>query len=302
MNKLTIFTPTFNRANNLPTLYKVLLNQTSQNFLWLIIDDGSTDETKILVESWIKDQKLNIEYIYKENGGKHTAIEVANNLCKTDYIVIIDSDDILTNNAVETFYEMYQNVDNDELLIGILFPRVYMTEELVRNDFPKTGEKKFLYEINNYNYRGGEVNHFLKTNIIKKFGFPHFSGEKFVRESVWTDNFFYDHKFWIYSKAINLLEYTEDGYTKQGFNLLYKNPYGFLCALKSNAYYAIKARFSLKEKVIATAKYYGWAKAMRLNKKKIEGYKISFFYRFSGRILSLATRRVYKKRIKECQR
>ena len=76
LSLITLFTPTYNRANLLCRLYQSLLLQTNQNFEWLIIDDGSTDSTRELVESYVKEAKIRINYFYKENGGKHTAINL----------------------------------------------------------------------------------------------------------------------------------------------------------------------------------------------------------------------------------
>ena len=100
--KLTIFTPTYNRKNELRDVYKSLLEQTNKEFNWLIIDDGSTDNTEDLVNEWIKNNKINIAYYKKENGGKHTAYNYALDKCDTDYMfVALDSDNTMTKKAVE---------------------------------------------------------------------------------------------------------------------------------------------------------------------------------------------------------
>ncbi len=76
--QLTIFTPAYNRAHTLPRTLDSLKRQQNKNFIWLIIDDGSTDNTKELVDKWLKDDYgFEIVYIYKENGGMHTAHNVA---------------------------------------------------------------------------------------------------------------------------------------------------------------------------------------------------------------------------------
>ena len=106
MNKLlTYFTPTYNREKLLSGLYNNLLKQTNKEFVWLIIDDGSKDNTKTLVESWINENKLDIKYHYKENGGKHTAMDLAHQLCETKYICDIDSDDYLDENSTQVILD-----------------------------------------------------------------------------------------------------------------------------------------------------------------------------------------------------
>ncbi len=109
--KFTVFTPTYNRASTLPRVYNSLLNQTLKDFVWLIIDDGSTDNTRELVKRWIDEKNLLIEYHYKENGGKHSAMRLAWNLAKTKYLIGIDSDDELTYDAVETFNHEWGKIE-----------------------------------------------------------------------------------------------------------------------------------------------------------------------------------------------
>ena len=110
---ITVLTPTYNRAKTLPRVYKSLLAQTVKNFVWLIIDDGSTDNTKELVEKWIAENKLSIEYHYKENGGKHTAMKMAYELTQTKYLLAIDSDDELTADAVNVFLNEWKEIEKD---------------------------------------------------------------------------------------------------------------------------------------------------------------------------------------------
>lgn len=107
---LTIFTPTFNRAHTLPRLYESLLNQTDYNFEWLIVDDGSSDDTSNLIETF-KDEKFPIRYIYQNNGGKHIASNVGLKAAKGDIFVVLDSDDWFYPNAVQVFNEKFKNND-----------------------------------------------------------------------------------------------------------------------------------------------------------------------------------------------
>ena len=110
---ITVFTPTYNRAKTLSRVYESLLNQTNKDFVWLIIDDGSTDNTKELVAKWIEENKLSIKYHYKENGGKHTAMKMAYELTQTKYLLAIDSDDELTADAVNVFLNEWKEIEKD---------------------------------------------------------------------------------------------------------------------------------------------------------------------------------------------
>ncbi|MBB3185990.1 glycosyltransferase family A protein [Microbacter margulisiae] len=107
----TIFTPTFNRITTLPRLYESIKAQTYKNFSWLIIDDGSTDNTQELVQKWIEENVISIQYIYKENGGKHTALQLALECIESKYIEMIDSDDMFTSTAMETFEMAWKNIE-----------------------------------------------------------------------------------------------------------------------------------------------------------------------------------------------
>ena len=113
--EITVFTPTYNRSNTLERVYKSLLAQTNQYFVWLIIDDGSTDNTKELVDKWIAEDNLKIEYHYKVNGGKHTAMRQAYQLTKTKYLLAIDSDDELSQDAVEVFLNEWKEIEKSGL-------------------------------------------------------------------------------------------------------------------------------------------------------------------------------------------
>ena len=136
MAKITVFTPTYNRAYCLNKCYESLKRQTNKDFEWLIIDDGSTDNTKYLVEDWIKEKKdFNIRYVYKENGGMHTAYNLAYEKIDTELSMNVDSDDFLTDTAIEdilTFWNSNKSgavggiyaLDqyNDGKIVGCAFP------------------------------------------------------------------------------------------------------------------------------------------------------------------------------------
>lgn len=119
---LTLFTPTYNRVGLLPRLYESLKAQTNRDFIWLIIDDGSTDATQELVDKWISQGDIEIEYHWKQNGGKHTAMNLAYKICKTKYILGIDSDNSLTMNCVATFIDAWREINNSSM--GDVFAEV----------------------------------------------------------------------------------------------------------------------------------------------------------------------------------
>ena len=108
MSKLTVFTPAYNRAHLLPRLYQSLCDQTNSNFNWLIIDDGSIDETKLVVDGWIKEGRIAIQYIYQENQGMHGAHNTAYKNITTELNTCIDSDDYMPINAVDLILKKWE--------------------------------------------------------------------------------------------------------------------------------------------------------------------------------------------------
>ena len=140
---LTILTPTYNRGKYLEDIFKVLQQQTNQNFEWLIVDDGSTDNTKEIVESFIESNKLRIRYFCKENGGKHTAVNYGLKYISTKLTVILDSDDTFTNDAVEVIEKTYNENKNEENICGFTFLRQRKNGDLFGKAFPREGRYNF---------------------------------------------------------------------------------------------------------------------------------------------------------------
>jgi len=128
MNTFVIFTPTYNRAETLGRTYKSLCKQTYKDFWWLIVDDGSSDNTKEIVSQWTDENKIKIKYIYKENGGKHTAFLTAKPLLSGKYYICIDSDDELTPNALEVFCKTWETIENEGKANEIALVKAQTTE------------------------------------------------------------------------------------------------------------------------------------------------------------------------------
>ena len=137
MELLTIYTPTYNRITLLERLYNSLLDQTCKDFIWMIVDDGSNDNTKEIVEKWLKNENgFKIEYFYKENGGVHTARDFAYTHCKTDLLVSIDSDDWLVNNAVEIIIDFWKENGKKEYA-GVFGKCMLSNGDNIGTDFPE---------------------------------------------------------------------------------------------------------------------------------------------------------------------
>lgn len=231
MNELlTIFTPTYNRSYVLKNLYNSLLNQNNYNFIWLIVDDGSTDDTRLLVENWIKEDLINIRYIYQLNQGKHIAHNTGISNCNTELFFCVDSDDYLLNNAVESILEEYKNIKNLKNISGILTIRINRLTKLPIGKTYLPNNIKYaslgdLYE--KYKFKG-DTSLVFKTSILKQYLFPKIDGEKFIGEEYLYCQLDKYYKLLISDKEYYVCEYLDDGYTKNIFKTIYNNPKGYM--------------------------------------------------------------------------
>ena len=289
---LTYFTPTYNRAELLVKLYESLLKQTNKDFIWLIVDDGSTDNTKNIVDTWVKSAKINIKYILKENGGKNTAIDLANKICETEFICCVDSDDFLVEEATEVLYSYFPKItENGEDIVGLVGRRAHFDLKPFSENWATENDVIYFHElVEKYGYKEDTVLVF-KTNIVKKYSFPKISNEKFITESVFYNQFMFKYKLMMMTENIYLSEYQDIGYTSQGMNLFFKNPNGFLYSLWQNAYFYILYSHSIKRKISSIANYYAWECVLKTSKME-NPYHISWIYRFLGKIFSI---KFYKK-------
>lgn len=294
MIKITYFTPTYNRKGLLINLYESLKNQTRKDFVWLIIDDGSSDNTDKVVEEWVKENIIDIKYIYKQNGGKNTALDMAHKICETEYIMCIDSDDRLVKNCTESLYKYFDNVSEDDNLVGVVGRLSNYDGSPFNESWGKDVEKICFYDIpRKYGY-SQDMTLVFKTKIIKNYKFPKFEDERFVTESVLYNQFLHDYNLLMIPEALAMAEYQADGYTSQGLNLFYKNPNGYLYALKQNAYFSIRDKESIKTIIIKCASFHAWKKALGLKEKYKNHNKIGFFYNFLGWVFKYKFIKNYK--------
>lgn len=296
MIKITIFTPTYNRKHLLPNLFESLKKQTNKDFVWLVIDDGSSDGTSELFGEWKKQAVgFQIDYVQKKNGGKHTAIEKANEICGTDYIVCVDSDDYLTENAVEQMYKEIDIIDKMDDVCGVVTRRAKPNGEPFSINWVPNEMSLYFYELSKKYGYSTDTSLLFKTTIVNKFHFPIFKDERFVTESVYYNQFLYDYKMYASNNLYYLAEYMPDGYTAQGLNLFFKNPEGYLYALKQNAYFCIKYKTAnFKRKMVLVANFYAWKNVLGLKEKFPNDYKLPFFYKVLGKVLSFIPAKNYK--------
>lgn len=233
---ITIITPTYNRKYILENAYNSLKSQTSFEFEWIIVDDGSTDNTSELVKDWIQNcNYFHISYYKRKNGGKHRAINFGVSKSNAEYVLILDSDDYLVPNAIELIHSWLESIQEDNSIVGVAGLRGWKKNNtsignIVEND-------NFIDATNierkKYNLLGDKAEVY-STNILKKYPFPEYDGENFIRESsVWDRIALDGYKLRWYNKIIYMCEYLEDGLTRNVDNYIYaKNYKGFLYCTK----------------------------------------------------------------------
>lgn len=248
---LTIFTPTYNRGYILERLYKSLINQTNKNFEWVIVDDGSIDNTKKLVEKWINNKQIKIKYFYQENSGKSSAHNLGVMKAEGDFFTCVDSDDFLTEEAVDIILKYKEKIIIDKTCVGMVGNRCTIDKKIIGTDMPKNIKFTTLYDLyNKYKHKGDTILVY-KTKEIKKYKFPKIDGEKFIPETYIYDKIDQDGKLLIIQEKLYICEYLEDGYTKNAKNLIKNNPQGYILYAKQR----IKLAKGFNEKVRASAQY-----------------------------------------------
>lgn len=227
MATLTVFTPAYNRAHTLGRTYDSLLRQENKDFIWLIVDDGSADETAQLVRSWQNnDNGFEIRYVFKENGGMHTAHNTAYAHIDTELNVCIDSDDMLASGAVDKILKKWETVKNqgyagivgldadfDGNIIGCGFPE-NMTETTLKGyyDAGGRGDKKLVY----------------RTDVINRYPpYPVFEGEKYVALAYKYRLIDREYKLAVLNEVLCEVEYQTDGSSMNMWGQYRRNPQGF---------------------------------------------------------------------------
>lgn len=226
MHRLTVFTPTYNRSYSLPRCYESLKQQTNKDFIWLIIDDGSSDNTKELVDSWIKENYISIKYIYQENQGMHGAHNTAYENIDTELNVCIDSDDYMPDDAVEKILAFWEENKSPELA-GIIGLDAYESKEVIGDKFPNNLDRTTLFEINNKMKIKGDKKLVYRSEITKKYPYPLFKGEKYVGLAYKYYKIDEKYKLKPLNEVLCIVEYMEDGSSRNMLRQYRRNPRGF---------------------------------------------------------------------------
>lgn len=243
MPTVTVITPTYNRENTLWKLYTSLIHQSCQDFEWLVIDDGSTDNTGQIIEEMIKQNNIPIKYIYKQNGGKHSALNKGIPLIKSKMTIIVDSDDQLLPVAIETIIKFGEKYYRNKSISALSFLRIFSNGKPVRSLEQSEYEESYIEYLIKQKHPGDMAEVFF-THVLKEFPFPEFTGERFLSEDVVWIEMGKRYKYIFVNKPIYQCEYLSDGLTANDKPLKFASPLGSMlrgkklmsleCGLKAN--------------------------------------------------------------------
>ena len=224
--KITVFTPTYNRAYILENLYRSLQRQSYGDFEWLVVDDGSSDGTEALFDRWRREENpFPIRYVRQENGGKCRAINHGLKLARGELFFTVDSDDYLTDDALEKVARWEAELPKYGKFCGIVANRGYAPDYTPNQLFDGAFLDGNAFDM--YGVINGERALVFYTDIHRRYLYPEFPGEKFMTEAVTWNRMAYDgYRIRFFNDIIWIWEYKEDGLTKAGYKVFLDNPQG----------------------------------------------------------------------------
>ena len=225
---ITVFTPTYNRKDCIHRCYESLQKQSSYNFEWLIIDDGSTDDTEKLIRKWKNEEtRFAIHYYYKENGGLHTGYNKAIELAQTELFVCIDSDDWMPEDAIEKIEHIWSKVSNQGYA-GIMGIDRYEDGSCVGGMFPKNVHEMYLYEKLTKYKIPGDKKMIHRTDLLQKVApMPTFEEEKFFNPSYLMYQLDQFGKLYVTNECFCIVDYQPDGMSSNFYKQLRNSPLSF---------------------------------------------------------------------------
>ncbi|MBO4266997.1 MAG: glycosyltransferase family 2 protein [Lachnospiraceae bacterium] len=237
--RLTVFTPTYNRRELLARAYESLKRQTCRDFEWLIVDDGSTDATDDYVKTWIDEGLVPIRYHYRQNGGKMRAHNTGVSLANTELFMCLDSDDYLTDTAVEDLLAAYDSsagrMENGKPVGGVVAHKGRDADKLLGDhDFPKV-ETSTLYGLYLKGF-SGETTLMYETRLLRMFPFPEIEGEKYVPEDYIYDKIDEVCVLAVLPRIVTVCEIVKDGYTESVRKLRRQNVNAWYLYYEQRAY------------------------------------------------------------------
>ncbi|MBF1431166.1 MAG: glycosyltransferase family 2 protein [Prevotella melaninogenica] len=276
---ISILTPTYNRGKLLLPLYDSLKNLTFNDFEWLIIDDGSEDDTEQYALSWIahniENAKFPIRYIKKNNGGKHTAINRGVREASGELILILDSDDTLPADSLATIAQYYEQCKGYKDCAGVCGLMAHHDGQLIGSGFPKEPMYESALQFR-YAEKGnvtGDLLEVYKTSVMREFPFPEIDNERFCPESLVWNRIANKYKLFCFNKVIYYRDYLEGGLTSKIVRIRMNSP------VASTMTYAemLDYNISLKWKIRSAINY--WRFKYCITNKSLKAPKVKWYWK-----------------------
>lgn len=244
---ITVLTPTFNRGGGLQSLWDSLQKQTVKDFEWLVVDDGSTDGTKNLITQLQEKSDFPIRYIYKNNGGKHTALNVGIQTICSELIFIVDSDDCVTDDAVESILKIHKKYRSQNNICGYAFLRAFPDGKVNGKKFDVNEKIGSYIDVRvNGDDTGADKAEVFKTHCLKEFPFPEYPNEKFLGEDLVWVRMARKYEMVHINKAIYVGNYLEDGLTNNRRKHNIASPIGCMHRAEEFMESDLKTRYRIK--------------------------------------------------------
>ena len=244
---ITVLTPTFNRGGELQSLWDSLQKQTVKDFEWLVVDDGSTDGTKNLITQLQEKSDFPIRYIYKNNGGKHTALNVGIQTICSELTFIVDSDDCVTDDAIESILKIHKKYRSQNNICGYAFLRAFPDGKVNGKKFDVNEKIGSYIDVRvNGDDTGADKAEVFKTHCLKEFPFPEYPNEKFLGEDLVWVRMARKYEMVHINKAIYVGNYLEDGLTNNRRKHNIASPVGCMHRAEEFMESDLKTRYRIK--------------------------------------------------------
>lgn len=276
---ISILTPTYNRGKLLLPLYDSLKNLTFKDFEWLIVDDGSEDDTEQYALSWIahniQNAEFPIRYIKKSNGGKHTAINRGVREANGELILILDSDDTLPSDSLATIAQYYEQCKGYKDCAGVCGLMAHHDGQLIGSGFPKDPmyESALLFRYAEKGNVTGDLLEVYKTSVMREFPFPEIENERFCPESLVWNRIANKYKLFCFNKVIYYRDYLEGGLTSKIVRIRMNSP------IASTMTYAemLDYNISLKWKIRSAINY--WRFRYCIKNKALKAPAVKWYWK-----------------------
>lgn len=279
MPLISILTPTYNRGKLLLSLYESLKNLTFEDFEWLIVDDGSEDDTEQYALSWIahniQNAEFPIRFIKKSNGGKHTAINRGVREANGELILILDSDDTLPADSLATIAHYYEQCKGYKDCAGVCGLMAHHDGQLIGTGFPKEPmyESALQFRYAEEGNVTGDLLEVYKTSVMREFPFPEIENEKFCPESLVWNRIANKYKLFCFNKVIYYRDYLEGGLTSKIVRIRMNSP------IASTMTYAemLDYNISLKWKIRSAINY--WRFKYCITNKSLKAPAVKWYWK-----------------------